>query len=397
MLSDLTSVKQVENILVFISDSLRFDELPNSVKSNSMWGRAIAASTFTGSGFPSIMTGKYPVNHRVWELTDTLPATPNLLNATSNSGIDATNVWATVPDPENKPPLRMCHEQDNTTIDDIESPFTLVIHDQGGHMQYGKGEQAQWNSHKEFFTDLADDPSRIRDLYREGVDESMNRFSNICAQLKSRKEFENTLVILTSDHGELLGEYGGLYDHGAPVVPELVSVPMVFMGANLPTNEEIDVLLSTTDIVPTVFAALNKTVPSHVNGYDIWNRDSERINNRIVRSEIWRQPDYPMMSYQASSAWTSKGGIVRHLNSISSRLSYLLAYEYYYAPYSNMVRKLSSGTMKQLKAYLKPEITYGEFSRDSIQFPQDFESEQQSDATTEGPNKRQLRDLGYLE
>jgi arylsulfatase A-like enzyme len=398
MISDFADTERVDNILVFISDSLRYDKLSDRAKSKSLWGKAIAAATFTGSGYPSILTGKYPNNHRVWKLTETLVEKPPLLELYPDSGIDATHVWSPVSDPANKPPLRMCHETNDTLLSDVDPPFVLVVHDRGGHMMYGEHDQHDWDTHGEFFADLRGQPDRIKELYREGVTESMDRLFAMCEELKSRGQFENTLIVLTSDHGELLGEYGGLYDHGSPIVPELVSVPMAFFGAELPTDERLSPLLSTTDIVPTAFAALNEPLPPSLDGSDLWNGKRKKIENRVLRSEMWKDPNYPMMAYKASSAWTGDGGVVRHLNSMPPRLGYLLAYEYYYAPYANIVRRLSRQTKHHWKAYLNKENVYGDPPREAFdRIPQKFQSEQQPDDISEGPNKQQLRDLGYLE
>lgn len=397
MISDFTDRENIDNVLVFISDSLRYDELPERVKSESLWGEAIAAATFTGSGYPSILTGKYPNNHRVWELTETLPEKPPFLELYPDSGIDATHVWSPVSDPANKPPLRMCYETDNTLLSDVDSPFTLVVHDRGGHMLYGKHDQYGWDSHKEFFADLRGQSNRIKELYREGVMESMDRLFTMIEELKSRGQLEDTLIVLTSDHGELLGEYGGLYDHGSPIVPELVSVPMAFFGGGLPTNEQLGPLLSTTDIVPTAFSALGEPLPPSLDGSDLWANHRWEIENRVLRSEMWKDPDYPMMSYKASSAWTSDGGVVRHLNSLSSRLAYLLAYEYYYAPYANFVRRPSLNTKDHWEAYLKREKVYANPPDEAAEeIPCELTRKQQSDQVSSGPDKQQLRDLGYL-
>ena len=398
MLSNLAGTTQVDNVLVFISDSLRYDELPDWVKAESLWGRAIAASTFTGPGYPSILTGKYPNNHCVWKLMDTLPEKPPILELYPDSGIDATHVWSPVSDPANKPPVRMCHETENTLLSDVESPFVLFVHDRGGHMLYGKHDEHDWDSHGEFFSALRDQPERIKELYRESVAESMDRLLGMCDELRARDQFENTLVVLTSDHGELLGEYGGLYDHGSPIVPELVSVPVAFFGAGFPTGEQINPLLSTTDIVPTAFSALNEPLPTALDGADLWNGTQEEIKDRVLRSEMWKDPDYPIIAYKASSAWTSDGGIIRHLNSMSARFAYLLGYEYYYAPYANIVRRPSRRTKGHWQAYLKRKNVYGEPPREAFEsIQQEFKTEQQPDDVSEGPNKEQLRDLGYLE
>jgi len=328
----------------------------------------------------------------------TLSERPQLVQAASDFGVDATTVWGPVSEPANKPPIRMCHETENTTLSDVESPFVLVVHDTGGHMQYGRRERDDWDSHGKFFDELCHQPDRINELYQEGVEQSIDRFFELCRRLKSRGQFEDTLIILTSDHGELLGEYGGLYDHGSPIVPELVSVPMAFLGAGLPADKELEPLLSTTDVVPTAFSALGEPHPSSVDGSDLWDERQKKIENRVLRSEMWKDPDYPIMSYKASSAWTRNGGVVRHLNSMHSRLAYLLAYEYYYAPYANIVRRLSSQTKDHWGAYLNKENVYGDPAREVFdKLSWEFQTEQQPDDVSKGPNKEQLRDLGYLE
>ncbi|MFC6976828.1 sulfatase-like hydrolase/transferase [Halomicroarcula sp. GCM10025709] len=225
----------VENVLVYVSDSLRFDALPASVAEVGVTGRGIATSTFTASGFPSILTGTYPATHTVWSFEDALARRPALLAAFEQSGIDATHVWSNVDDPATKPPLRICGESAETTLSDLDPPFSLVVHDRGGHMLYGRRERAdEWATHGEFFDEFGGDRAAIRELYGEGVAESVERFLDIRAALDSRGLLESTLVVFTSDHGELLGEYGGLYGHGTPLVPELVTVPVVFTGAGLP-------------------------------------------------------------------------------------------------------------------------------------------------------------------
>ncbi|MDX1747667.1 MAG: sulfatase-like hydrolase/transferase, partial [Halobacteriales archaeon] len=232
------SDRSVDNVLIYVSDSHRYDYLPDTVREMGVSGRAIAASTFTGSGYPSIMTGTYPSTHRVWNFRDSLADRPRLLRQCGQSGIDATHVWRNVEPPAKKPPLRICGEPSETTLSDLESPFVLVVHDRGGHLLYGRSSESErWASLQDFFQDLAGRPDEIDRLYRDGIAESVEHFQELVDTLKTQSKFKNTLVVFTSDHGELLGEYGGLYGHGAPLVPELLDVPLVFTGAGLPRNE----------------------------------------------------------------------------------------------------------------------------------------------------------------
>ncbi|MFC4551266.1 MULTISPECIES: sulfatase [Halorussus] len=62
---------------------------------------------------------------------------------------------------------------------------------------------------------------------------------------------EDTVVVLTSDHGELFGEHGGLY-HGNFLYDELTRVPFVVAGPGVPAGERRDDLVSHVDVFATL-------------------------------------------------------------------------------------------------------------------------------------------------
>lgn len=398
MLKSLANRTSVSNILIFISDSLRYDEFPEKIKDQTTYTKAVSASTYTGSGFPSIVTGQYPTHHHVWSLSGRLESEPQLLSLYESSGLDVTHAWSTTDNPAQKPPMRMTHQNNYTLLEDISPPFSLVIHDRGGHMTYGRFEQNKWNSHDRFFDELANQPERIKQLYREGVDESAERFLGICDQLEARGVLDDSLVIFTSDHGELLGEYNGLYDHQTPVVPELVYVPLAFAGAGLPRGHQLEILSSTVDIVPTALAAVEETSSLPVDGLDIWSLPGDYSGERVVRSEIWKSPR-PLLEYKATSVWNNTGGIVNHYGSAVSRLLYMLGTQYYYRPYSNIVWKQSFNDTQLIKLYAKSTVEFGDPPTDvGNELFVDFAQQNETDQTDiPKPTKQQLEDLGYLE
>lgn len=393
------ATEPVENVVLFIADSLRFDHLPPEVRQLGVYGRGIATSTFTASGYPSILTGNYPSTHQVWNFEDTLSTVPELLSRPDRSGIDATDVWSNVSNPAKKPPLRICRQTTETTIDDLRSPFVLVVHDEGGHMMYGKDDETErFSSHSTFFDEYADSPAEIRRRYSQSVANSVETFRDIVAELRARGELEQTLVIFTSDHGELLGEYGGIYTHGDPLVPELVDVPVVFAGVGLPQGQQLDEVVSTADIAPTGLAALGNE-PTDVDGRNLWDRTLP--DDRVVRTEVWKQTSYPSIEYKATAVWTTSGGRVRHLKSFPSRSLYMCGVQLYFASHANMVRQRSGGYLPLLRAYLPKSIDYGEPPPQSLidkHMITDFSRRQQGEETEHPkPDTEQLRELGYLE
>jgi arylsulfatase A-like enzyme len=91
-----TTTDRVTNVLIFISDSLRADTLPRRVAERGVTGAARAASSWTASSLPSLLTGQYPSTHGVWMFSDRLRERPPLLTADHTGcdiGIDCETHW----------------------------------------------------------------------------------------------------------------------------------------------------------------------------------------------------------------------------------------------------------------------------------------------------------------
>lgn len=112
--------------------------------------------------------------------------------------------------------------------------------------------------------------------YDRGVLQSDAIISELLSKLASLGYLEDTLVVITGDHGESLGEHG-LYTHSQSVWEESLRVPLVLLSfgkastVSLAPSKDI----SQIDIAPTLLHALNMKVP------DIWEGISlQEPNNR---------------------------------------------------------------------------------------------------------------------
>ena len=78
--------------------------------------------------------------------------------------------------------------------------------------------------------------------------------------IEKRDLKDDTLIIFLSDHGELLGEYGGLVGHGEVTVPEVVYVPVIFIHPDLPEelNFKNEGVLRHIDLYPTICDIIGK-------------------------------------------------------------------------------------------------------------------------------------------
>ena len=82
---------------------------------------------------------------------------------------------------------------------------------------------------------------------------------------------EHTIVVFTSDHGEMLGAHGGLLQKWYQAYDESIHVPMVVRGPGIATRPEgIDIATSHVDLLPTLLglAGIDETIAATIVGTD---------------------------------------------------------------------------------------------------------------------------------
>lgn len=94
------------------------------------------------------------------------------------------------------------------------------------------------------------------DAYDGSINYVDDQIKNLFAELESRGELENTIVIITADHGESLGEHG-LLQHSASLYRQEIHVPLVVWGAGMPEGRVIDTPVSTTALPSTILQLLD--------------------------------------------------------------------------------------------------------------------------------------------
>lgn len=80
------------------------------------------------------------------------------------------------------------------------------------------------------------------------IDEGVREFFGI---LEKRNVLRDSVVLITSDHGDEFGEHGGL-SHDGKMYEELVNVPLIIYEPSREKTEVRDTLVSTLDIPPTI-------------------------------------------------------------------------------------------------------------------------------------------------
>ncbi|HCL64542.1 MAG TPA: phosphonate monoester hydrolase [Rhizobium sp.] len=109
----------------------------------------------------------------------------------------------------------------------------------------------------------------IRAVYYGMIAEVDTQLGRIFATLRQSGQWENTIVIFTSDHAEMMGDHWmlgkGGYHEGSYHIPLVIRDPSA-MGA---AGRRVDAFTSAADIMPTICERLGVTVRNHQDGQSL--------------------------------------------------------------------------------------------------------------------------------
>ena len=100
-----------------------------------------------------------------------------------------------------------------------------------------------------------------------GVD---NQIGRVLQTLKDEGLYDNTIVVITSDHGEMMGSHGLMSKN--VWYEEAINVPFIIRWPErLKAGQKSDLLISPTDIMPTLLNMMGATdgIPSNLDGMDL--------------------------------------------------------------------------------------------------------------------------------
>lgn len=219
-----------------------------------------------------------------------------------------------------------------------DNPFFLWIHYMDPHspwlpngMMYKRWKWAftrlrYHNRHDDLSQSELNILSELYDKEIEIVDREVGRLMN---HLKNNGKKDDTYVMLASDHGTGLGEYGKFGHTGPYLYQELLDVPLIIDGADLPdTNTDLPVQLM--DIGPTIFDLLDINDTTNMRGASL-------VREPIQKSENSR----PILSERFS--------LGKHCISVrDNSVSYRINYDYRSGEITNeRIRYIHSGEQKQ--------------------------------------------------
>jgi arylsulfatase A-like enzyme len=112
------------------------------------------------------------------------------------------------------------------------------------------------------------DLQHLRDLYDAGVRQLDTEISRLLSHLRDTGIVDDTLLIVTSDHGEAFGEHGAV-DHFLTTFQEVLHVPLMIRRQGIPANVRIAEPVSLVDLVPTILVQAGVPLSEGLDGRDL--------------------------------------------------------------------------------------------------------------------------------
>ncbi|MFW5967224.1 MAG: sulfatase-like hydrolase/transferase [Persicimonas sp.] len=168
--------------------------------------------------------------------------------AGSNDDIAAPRIW----------------EKTEPTIEELadrwhddKKPFSLFVHFFEPH--------ARWIGHEEFDFGEADTERQRRiNNYDSEIAFTDDYVGRIIDKLESEELYEDTILVITSDHGEAFDEHGE-YFHGQNLYNEVIKVPLIIRVPGW-HSRSLEGPVSLIDVPPTLLELVDVSIPSEFEG-----------------------------------------------------------------------------------------------------------------------------------
>ncbi len=127
------------------------------------------------------------------------------------------------------------------------------------------------------------------DAYEAAIAYVDSRIGMLLDSLKAAGALDNTIVVVTSDHGEHFGEHGA-FDHGSTLYPQVLHVPLLITArGRVPAGQRVGDFVTLRDLAATIERVALGTRQLPGTSLDVyWDADSTtRSNSPILASRTF--------------------------------------------------------------------------------------------------------------
>ena len=137
------------------------------------------------------------------------------------------------------------------------------------------------------YPDMAPDDHRlIRAAYWAMCDLIDEQVGRMLDALERTGQLDNTLVIFTSDHGEMLGDHG-IYLKGAYFYEPAIRVPLIVAGPGVAQGQTSDALVELMDLAPTLLDAVGEPRHPGMQARSLWPLLTSQSDLNSHRDDVY--------------------------------------------------------------------------------------------------------------
>ena len=137
---------------------------------------------------------------------------------------------------------------------------------------------------------------KLKRLHAESMKTTDRLIGDILDALRVNGRLDNSIIVLTADHGEEFMEEGYFGHSPESSSDRILHIPLIFYGPNIVQPKTISVPVSTIDILPTICDLIGTDIPDSNRGISLKEimlrvaediREDERFWQRPLFSEAW--------------------------------------------------------------------------------------------------------------
>ncbi len=134
----------------------------------------------------------------------------------------------------------------------------------------------------------------IKAAYYAMIEQIDHEVGRIIDALKKSGQYENTLIIFMSDHGEMLGDHG-IYLKGPYFYEPLVKVPLIVSWPKkLAQGQRVDELIELVDLAPTIMEIIGIKSSPYMQGTSFYSFLIDSDYKEAIRDSVYSSFDNAM-------------------------------------------------------------------------------------------------------
>ena len=236
----------------------------------------------------------------------------------------------------------------------------------------------------------------LRGLYRAEVAYVDEQLAALRAALRDAGELEDTIFVVTADHGENVGDHG-LMDHQYCLYDTLVNVPLVLDGGSFSGQGDVTDLVSHVDLAPTLLDEADIDAPDARESFQgvSFHPDADSDPREFVVNE-YVEPQPSMAALERNV-----GDLPDHIYQYDRSLQAIRTTDYKFVRGSDGLRELydlgvDPGETENV-ADARPSVT-DDLESTLDEWLSSFEhADVDESVTISGDRKDRLEQLGYLQ